>query len=176
MRGTCMVFLTGHAGADGVVRYTPAGTAVLRISIATDSNGHNGAAAGEWHRVVVVGSQAEDRENAVKKGGLCLVQGTLRTRDYSAKGVSRRVTEVLVDREGVFKVYHNSPLKEPTRETDQQRPATRTSTMRVPHASLSSQQAMAPHPKTVKPASPTMNDEWLSFEGLSLNVYPEPFD
>lgn len=149
MRGTCKVFLSGHAGADGVVRYTPAGTPVLRISLASDNVRGQGAGARQatdWHRIVIIGPQAEDRENAVKKGCLCYVQGTLRTRDYGAKGASRLVTEVLVDLEGVFRVYHNGPLNERTREPEQQRPVSQTTTMRVPHPSLSSQQASAPTP------------------------------
>lgn len=177
--GTCKVFLTGHVGADGVVRYTPAGTPVLRISIASDNVRGQGASARQatdWHRIVVVGPQAEDRENVVKKGCLCYVQGTLRTRNYGAKGASRLVTEVLVDLNGVFRVYHNCPLNERTREQEQQRPVSQTTTMCGSHSSLSSQHASVSTPRSGKLTPSDLDDEWLSFEGLTLNVYTEPFD
>lgn len=178
LRGVCKVFLVGNAGEDGVVRYTAGGTPVLKISLANDSGrskGNGGAPKPDWHKVVIVGPQAEDKQNAVVKGSLCYVEGTLRTREYVSKGASRRVTELVVDGEGTFAVYHD--LSQAERKGDPQ------SARQEPHAVT--KRAIQPvRTQLISPAaSPSVkfgdsqpDDEMLSFEGLTLHEYPEPFD
>ncbi|MFB0516869.1 MAG: single-stranded DNA-binding protein [Candidatus Neomarinimicrobiota bacterium] len=93
------VILVGHVGADPEPRYTPAGTAVINLRMATnevwrDAEG-NDQAVTEWHRVVLWGKQAEFAANYIKKGQLVCVEGRLQTRTWEDRNkVERRTTEV----------------------------------------------------------------------------------
>lgn len=76
-RGVCKVILIGWAGADGDLRYTPNGTPVLRIRIATETGVKRGSGqhAPDWHSVVVIGPKAEARENVVRRGVSAMWRG-----------------------------------------------------------------------------------------------------
>lgn len=92
------VILVGHVGQDPESRYTPSGTAVVNLSVATnetwrDSEG-NDQESTEWHRVVLWGKQAEFAAQYLKKGQLVYVEGRLQTRNWEDKNkVKRYVTE-----------------------------------------------------------------------------------
>ena len=177
LRGRCKVILIGKAGEDGVVRYTPAGTPVLRFSLATPTGtGKPGAAPTppDWHKVLVVGPQASDRDNAVLKGLTCYVEGTLRTRVEDGKVAGRRVTEVYVDSEGTFRVYHRAtpPAEQGAVESSRVSPTSRMNRTAPPSGS---RQAMVPTPPE-KTAKSQPDEDWLSFEGLLLNDHAELFD
>ena len=93
------VILVGHVGADPEPRYTPSGTAVVNLRMATnetwrDSEG-NDQERTEWHRVVLWGKQAEFAANYIKKGQLVYVEGSLQTRTWEDRNkVEQRTTEV----------------------------------------------------------------------------------
>lgn len=171
LRGVCKVILIGNAGEDGVVRYTPRGKAVLRISLATPTSGNKSA---DWHRVVVVGDLAADRENSVSKGDLIHVQGTLRTRTEQIKGASRRVTEVIVEGEDTFAVYHKTSPARPVAPA-QPAPTNRPAPAPTTRSDVSSSKSPPAPSHDVKRAMPVEDDEWLSFEGLTLNDHADPF-
>ncbi|MFL1449294.1 single-stranded DNA-binding protein [Pseudomonas tritici] len=176
LRGVCKVILIGNSGEDGIVRYTPAGTAVLRLSIATDTSGKRGAGA-DWHRVVVLGQLAEDRDNAVRKGSLCYIEGTLRTNNDQSTGASRRFTEVIVKSDGIFRVYHANPPAQHTAPAivpvDAAKPAAHTAFNGSPFGGKV--EAKPTSQQHVEPLSSDVDDEWLSFEGLTLNEPADPF-
>lgn len=96
------VFLVGHVGSDPEVRYTPSGTAVANMSLATnevrrDKEGTETDLT-EWHRLVVWGKQAEFAGNYVKKGQLLFIEGRLQTRNWQDRnGVDRRTTEIVTE-------------------------------------------------------------------------------
>ena len=96
------VILVGHIGGDPEVKYTPSGTAVVNLTLATnevrrDKDG-NDVETTEWHRLVVWGKQAEFAGNYVKKGQLLFVEGRLQTRKWEDRnGVERRTTEVVTE-------------------------------------------------------------------------------
>lgn len=96
------VILVGHVGQDPEPRYTPSGTAVVNISVATnevrrDADG-NEQKLTEWHRIVLWGKQAEFVGNFIKKGQLVYVEGRLQTRTWEDRNkVERRTTEVVAD-------------------------------------------------------------------------------
>ncbi|MCH7574122.1 MAG: single-stranded DNA-binding protein [Candidatus Marinimicrobia bacterium] len=96
------VILVGHIGGDPEVKYTPSGTAVVNLTLATnevrrDKEG-NDVETTEWHRLVVWGKQAEFAGNYVKKGQLLFVEGRLQTRKWEDRnGVERRTTEVVTE-------------------------------------------------------------------------------
>ncbi|MCH7938178.1 MAG: single-stranded DNA-binding protein [Candidatus Marinimicrobia bacterium] len=114
------VIIVGHVGGDPEPRYTPSGTAVVNISVATnevrrDSEG-NELKSTEWHRVVLWSKQAEFVGNYVKKGQLVYVEGRLQTRTWEDRNkIERRTTEIVAD---------NITLLGPSRSTDS--PATDT--------------------------------------------------
>ncbi|MCF5371347.1 single-stranded DNA-binding protein [Pseudomonas syringae] len=178
LRGVCKVFLVGKAGEEGVVRYTAGGTPVLRISLANDSSRskvNGGAPKPDWHKVVIVGPQAEDKQNAVLKGSTCYVEGTLRTREYVSRGASRRVTELVVDGEGTFAVYHDLSQAERmgAPQSTPQEPYLPTERAVQP---LRRQQTSPPAAQPVKIGDTQPDDEILSFDGLTLQDYSDPFD
>lgn len=160
-RGVCKVILIGWAGADGDLRYTPNGTPVLRIRIATETGVKRGSGqhAPDWHSVVVIGPKAEARENVVRRGCVCYVEGTLRTREQAGKSGSSRRTEVFVGADGVFAVYDSA-------STSGHNPESALS----PEARHSgSHMASARVESSGGPSELPVPEDWPSFEGLSLN-------
>jgi len=96
------VVLVGHLGGDPDSRYTPSGTAVVNMTLATneswrDSNGDTQEKT-EWHRCVMFGKLAELAGEWLKKGQLVYIEGKLQTRNWEDKdGIKRYTTEVVSD-------------------------------------------------------------------------------
>ena len=93
--------LIGNLGRDPELRYTPNGTAVCNVSLAT-TNGWNDKQSGdrveetEWHRVVFFGRLAEIVSEHLKKGRALFVEGRLRTRKWQDKeGRDQYATEIV---------------------------------------------------------------------------------
>ncbi len=101
-RGVNKVFIIGNLGNDPEVRYTPAGSAVTTISVATseswkDKEG-NKQEKSEWHRIVFFGKLAEIAGEYLKKGSQVYVEGKLRTNKWQAQdGTDRYATEILAN-------------------------------------------------------------------------------
>ncbi|HLB58336.1 MAG TPA: single-stranded DNA-binding protein [Gammaproteobacteria bacterium] len=102
-RGINKVILIGNLGADPEARYTPTGTAVVTVNIAT-SSGWKDKQSGEmqerteWHRVVFFNRLAEIVNEYLKKGSKVYVEGSLRTRKWTDKsGVEKYTTEIIAD-------------------------------------------------------------------------------
>lgn len=95
------VTLIGHLGHDPEIRYTPKGTPVANIRIATsrrwtDRETNEPKEQTEWHRIVVFGKRAETIGEYAKKGAQLYVEGSLQTRDWTDReGVKRYTTEVV---------------------------------------------------------------------------------
>ncbi len=93
------VILVGHVGADPEQRYTPSGTAVVNMRMATnemwrDSEGKDQERT-DWHRIVLWGKQAEFAANYIKKGQLVYIEGQMQTRTWEDRNkVEQRTTEV----------------------------------------------------------------------------------
>jgi len=94
------VFLIGRLGADPEVRYTPDGTMVANLRLAT--NEYRKDKAGErvdrteWHRIVTFGRLAEICQTYLAKGKLIYIEGRLQTRSWEDKeGVKRSTTEII---------------------------------------------------------------------------------
>jgi len=96
------VMLIGRLGADPELKYTPAGVAVLKIRIATDTrwksqDGKNQDST-EWHNVVIWRKLAEVISPYLQKGSRIYVEGRLTTRNWDDKdGVKHWMTEVQAD-------------------------------------------------------------------------------
>jgi single-strand DNA-binding protein len=99
MRSLNKVMLIGNLGDYPEIRYTAAGVAVARFSLATNeaSNGKNGdrQEQAEWHRIVVWGKLAEICGKHLTKGKQVYIEGQLRTRAWEQDGSNRYATEVV---------------------------------------------------------------------------------
>ena len=94
--------IVGRVGKDPEVRYTPGGTSVANISVATnyrakDADG-NWTDNTEWHTVVVFGQLADFAGNYVKRGRLVYVEGRLQTRNWEDQNsVKHYRTEIIAN-------------------------------------------------------------------------------
>ena len=101
-RGVNKVILVGNLGADPETRYTPSGTAITSIRIATseswkDKTSGEQQERTEWHRVKFFGRLAEIAAEYLKKGGQVYVEGKLRTDEYEKDGFKRYSTDIIAD-------------------------------------------------------------------------------
>jgi single-strand DNA-binding protein len=98
------VILIGNLGRDPEVRYTPNGSAVCNLGLATTRNWKNKESGErqeetEWHRVVLFDRLAEIAGEYLKKGRPVYIEGRLRTRKWTDKdGAEKYTTEVVLQR------------------------------------------------------------------------------
>ena len=97
------VILVGNLGKDPEVKYTPQGTPVAKITLATnerfkDKDG-NWQDRTEWHNVVLWQRLAEIAGEYLKKGGKVYIEGRLQTRSWDDKqtGQKKYMTEVVAN-------------------------------------------------------------------------------
>lgn len=102
-RGVNKVILIGNLGRDPEVRYSPNGSAVANVTLATseswkDKNSGEKQEKTEWHRVVFFGRLAEIAGEYLKKGSQIYVEGRLQTRKWQDKdGHDRYTTEIVAN-------------------------------------------------------------------------------
>ena len=97
------VILIGNCGRDPEVRYTPSGTAICNISVATSSR-RKDKASGEsiedtqWHRVTFYDRLAEIAGEYLKKGRPVYVEGRLKYGKYTDKdGIERNTVDIVAE-------------------------------------------------------------------------------
>ena len=95
------VIIVGNLGRDPEVRYTPNGSAVCNVTVAT-SRARKNKESGEktedteWHRIVFFDKLAEIAGEYLKKGRSVYVEGRLQTRKWTDKdGVEKFTTEIV---------------------------------------------------------------------------------
>jgi single-strand DNA-binding protein len=96
------VILVGNLGRDAELRYTPGGSAVATLNLATTDSYTDGAGQKqektEWHRIVMWGERAEKLAEYLTKGKQLYVEGKLQTREWEDKeGNKRYTTEIKAD-------------------------------------------------------------------------------
>ncbi|TAL89255.1 MAG: single-stranded DNA-binding protein [Candidimonas sp.] len=98
------VILVGNLGRDPELRYSPDGSAMCRISLATTSRWKSKATGEsneetEWHRVVFFNRLAEIAGKFLKTGKPVYIEGKLKTRKWQEKetGQDRYSTEIVAD-------------------------------------------------------------------------------
>ena len=96
------VILIGNLGQDPEARFTPQGTAVTNLSIATNESWKDQSGEmqdrTEWHRVVMYGRMAETAIEYMKKGQMVYVEGRLHTREWEDQNqIKRKTTEIRCD-------------------------------------------------------------------------------
>ena len=97
------VILVGNLGRDAELRYTPGGSPVATINLATTEIWNNKSGQRqektEWHRVVLWGKSAESLAEYLTQGKQIYVEGRLQTRQWDDKdGNKRYTTEIRGDR------------------------------------------------------------------------------
>ncbi|HDI61246.1 MAG TPA: single-stranded DNA-binding protein [Desulfobacteraceae bacterium] len=102
MAGVNKVIIVGRLGRDPEVRYTPDGTAVTNLSVATslewkDKNTGEKKEKTEWHRVVVFRKLAELCGEYLSKGRQVYVDGRLQTRSWEKDGQTHYTTEIVAN-------------------------------------------------------------------------------
>jgi single-strand DNA-binding protein len=96
--------LVGNLGRDAEVTTTAGGFPIARFSLATtyrrkDQRSGNWEDRTEWHRIVLLGKQAESLRDYLKKGKQIYVEGRIETRSWDDKeGQKRYMTEIIADR------------------------------------------------------------------------------
>lgn len=97
------VILIGNLGKDPEVRYTPTGTAVATLAIATnerfkDKEG-NWQDRTEWHKVIAWQRLAEIAGEYLKKGRSVYIEGKLQTRSWEDKNTHEKkyATEIVAN-------------------------------------------------------------------------------
>ena len=100
-RGVNKVILIGNLGSDPEVRYTPGGSAVANVTLATSSAWRDKSSGQlqertEWHRIVFFNRLAEIVGEYLHKGSKIYIEGSLRTRKWQDKsGMDRYTTEII---------------------------------------------------------------------------------
>ena len=95
------VQLIGNLGKDPEIKYTPQGTPVAKITIATNERFKDKAGEWqdrtEWHNVVLWQRLAEIAGEYLKKGGKVYIEGRLQTRSWDDKqtGQKKYMTEIV---------------------------------------------------------------------------------
>jgi len=102
-RGINKVILIGNLGADPEVRYSPSGSAVANLRLATtdswrDRQSGEQQERTEWHRVVMFGKLGEIAGEYLHKGSKVYIEGRLQTRKWQGQdGQDRYTTEIVAN-------------------------------------------------------------------------------
>ncbi len=96
------VLIIGRLGRDPELRYTPNGTAVATLAVATNESWQDKETSQwqertEWHRVIAWDRHAEIAGEYLSKGSRVYIEGRLQTREWEDKdGIKRWTTEIIV--------------------------------------------------------------------------------
>jgi single-strand DNA-binding protein len=90
------ITIVGYLGRDPELRYTPQGTAVCKLSVATTERRKNAAGNSEehttWFRVSVWGRQAELANEYLARGRQVYLEGRLRLEEYTDREGNPRIS------------------------------------------------------------------------------------
>ena len=114
-RGLNKVMLIGNLGADPEIKYSANGTAIANFRLATAERRKNKDGewedTTEWHRVVMLGRQAEICKDFLRKGKKIYVEGRLQTRSWEDQNGQRRyMTEILGNQMVMLDPKQSTPM------------------------------------------------------------------
>ena len=84
------VELLGRVGTDPEMQYTPNGTAVTKLRLATDRRRQDGEVEADWHNVVIWSKSAEAVNEYIGKGDRIYVAGRLVNNTWEGDDGQRR--------------------------------------------------------------------------------------
>jgi len=119
------VIIVGNLGQEPEARFTPSGTAVTNLSVATNESwkNQNGEFVDktEWHRVVMYGKMAETASEFMHKGTMVYVEGRLQTREWEDQNQNKRkTTEIICDNFTMLGKRSESPAKPKTSDSEKE--------------------------------------------------------
>lgn len=92
------VMLIGRLGKDPELRYTPAGLAVAKFSLATNRRKRKGEdPPPDWHRITVWSKLAEVCAQYLIKGEQVMIQGRIEYGSYEKDGVKHYTTDIIAE-------------------------------------------------------------------------------
>lgn len=102
------VELLGRVGTEPEMTYTPNGTAITKMRLATDRRRQDGQVEADWHQVVCWSRTAEAVNNYVQKGQRVYVAGRLvQNAWHTEDGQNRHRTEVHASEVVFLDSHHN---------------------------------------------------------------------
>jgi len=116
------VTLMGNVTRDPELRYTPSGTAVLSIGLATNRRYKKGE---EWldevtYHNIVIWNNAEELAKRIKKGTRVYIEGRISTRSWdSTDGKKNYKTEVITDRVILISRYEGAEQGEYAQQSEE---------------------------------------------------------
>ena len=96
------VTLLGRVGTDPEMTYTPNGTAVTKLRLATDRRRQDGETTADWHNIVVWDKSAEAVNQYVSKGQRVFIEGRLVQNTWQTDDGDHRSRTEIHTREVVF--------------------------------------------------------------------------
>lgn len=114
------VQLIGNLTRDPELRYTPQGTAVVTVGLATNrswmTDGGEKKEETEFHRIVAWNKLAELCSQLLSKGRKVYVEGRISTRSWTAQdGSQKSITEIVID-DMIILDSRREPIKEESEE------------------------------------------------------------
>ena len=92
------VMLIGRLGRDPEFRYTPAGVAMAKFSLATNRRRRNGEEQPpDWHRITVWSKLAEICAQHLTKGRQVMIEGRIEYGSYDKDGVKHYTTDIIAE-------------------------------------------------------------------------------
>ncbi|MEA2008518.1 MAG: single-stranded DNA-binding protein [Chloroflexota bacterium] len=116
-QGFSKTTIVGNLGDAPEMRYTQAGKALTKMSVAVNT-GFGEHERTDWHDVVVWGSQAEACNEHLSKGSRVLVHGQMRKSIWEGDDGQKHSRWELNAREVVFLGGNSSTAQEPVQEDD----------------------------------------------------------
>ena len=96
MRTFQVTYLIGRLGQDPDTRFTTAGQAITRLSLATDRPSRPGETGTDWHQIVCWDQLAEFAGQHLTRGRLVFVAGRISYRTWEGRdGQRRRSAEIV---------------------------------------------------------------------------------
>ena len=96
------VELLGRVGTDPEMKYTPNGTAVTQLRLATERRRQDGETEADWHNVVIWSKTAEAVNEYIGKGDRIYVAGRLAQNTWEGDDGQRRYRTEIHASEVVF--------------------------------------------------------------------------
>jgi single-strand DNA-binding protein len=140
------ITIVGYLGRDPELRYTPQGTALCKMSIATTERRKNVAGEMEehttWFRVTAWGRQAELANEYLAKGRQVYIEGRLRLEEYTDREGQKRFSAEVNATEIQFLGQRTEPINSNPAEEHQAEAAVSNHSKKAPKNKRASQEEL----------------------------------